>query len=453
MSRRQPGGPMPRQVPARAVSGRGAVAGAGGRRAVAGDGIRLSVPRAAGLLSRRDRGRLVGMLLLVSIGVQLLYTLLRRISPPSWALFAVLATWVGTNLRCYAAVTPLMPHGLAFLLVVGMVAVAADTPAAPRPNRRLFALGVLTGLLFLTRPQQVLLALFLETREGPGRTPAAGHGSSSCAVCRLHGRRSGRPSPHHHALGAQAARPPPPGRAGGDRARDRGRAPGADRLQLAGLALRGGDRRGEARRPGRALPARVPGLREPAGAGAPPAPARGSARQAAAAHPRLRDLPGRAPARGAGARDPVRRGPGGERGTAGAGLGLRLDPARRLVVHAGAPRARGGLGVDHAPHHVRAGGGGPPRHPADRDPGGAAGGGALHRRRVQAGEAPARARPDALERVGSAPLRGPARSVSRAGAARPGGEQAVQGALPKRCCSPTTLSTCRRKPAPTRSSA
>ena len=31
----------------------------------------------------------VGMLLLVSIGVQLLYTLLRRISPPSWALFAV----------------------------------------------------------------------------------------------------------------------------------------------------------------------------------------------------------------------------------------------------------------------------------------------------------------------------------------------------------------------------
>ena len=34
------------------------MAGAGGRRAVAGDGIRLSVPRAAGLLSRRDRGRL-----------------------------------------------------------------------------------------------------------------------------------------------------------------------------------------------------------------------------------------------------------------------------------------------------------------------------------------------------------------------------------------------------------
>src|SRR5205814_6608616 len=158
-----------------------------------------------------------------------------------------------------------------------------------------------------------------------------------------------RPAPHHHPLGPQAARPPPSGRAGAHRARDRGRAPGADRLQLAGLALRGGDRRREARRSRRALPARVPRLREPAGAGAPPAPSRRSTRPAAAAHPRLRDLPGRAPARGAGAGAPVRRGPGGARGPAGAGLRLWLDPAGGVVVHAGAPRARCGLGVT-TPH-------------------------------------------------------------------------------------------------------
>src|SRR5213079_1840143 len=49
-----------------------------------------------------------------------------------------------------------------------------------------------------------------------------------------------------------------------------------------------------------------------------------------------------------------------------------------------------GLGVDHAPHHVRAGGGGAPRHPAERDPGSVAAGGVLHRRRLQDSEAPAR---------------------------------------------------------------
>src|SRR5207253_10169202 len=49
-----------------------------------------------------------------------------------------------------------------------------------------------------------------------------------------------------------------------------------------GWHFRGGDRRGEARRPGRALPARVPGLREPAGAGAPQLPPE---------DPRARQLP------------------------------------------------------------------------------------------------------------------------------------------------------------------
>ena len=68
-----------------------------------------------------------------------------------------------------------------------------------------------------------------------------------------------------------------------------------------------------------------------------------------------------------------------ERRRAGAGVGLRLDPAGGVVVHARAAHARARLGVDHAPPHVRAGRGEAPRHPGARDPDRALPGGATTR--------------------------------------------------------------------------
>jgi hypothetical protein len=106
-----------------------------------------------------------GLLLAFAAGVWSLLRLLGRVVPPAWAVVAFAAAWAGTSLLYYSAVFPFMAHAVGFALVVWAVYVA-DGIGEGETNRRLAALGVYGGLLFLVRPQQVFLGLVLVLWKG-----------------------------------------------------------------------------------------------------------------------------------------------------------------------------------------------------------------------------------------------------------------------------------------------
>jgi hypothetical protein len=104
-----------------------------------------------------------GLLLYASIGLTLLVALVTPVSGSEWrAAVAVALTWLGTSLLYYTAVFPFMAHGAGFALVVLTLWLSKRLAEAERPTVRAFvAVAASVGFLFLVRPQQVLLLLFL----------------------------------------------------------------------------------------------------------------------------------------------------------------------------------------------------------------------------------------------------------------------------------------------------
>jgi hypothetical protein len=100
----------------------------------------------------------LGLLLYTVVGLALLHLLLQRFYPFWPATLGVLAVWLGTSLFYYSAVFPFMAHGTAFALVVAVLWQAEKLRTDPEPRLGRWVLLALTfGLLFLVRPQQVLL--------------------------------------------------------------------------------------------------------------------------------------------------------------------------------------------------------------------------------------------------------------------------------------------------------
>jgi hypothetical protein len=113
----------------------------------------------------------VGLFLVSAIGLLVLYWQLKSLYGAPPAVWGLGSCWFGTSLFYYTLVNPFLAHGVAFTLVVLAVCQSEKLYA----NKQYLwwqggLLGITFGLLFLVRPQQILLlptVLFvLATRSG-----------------------------------------------------------------------------------------------------------------------------------------------------------------------------------------------------------------------------------------------------------------------------------------------
>lgn len=103
----------------------------------------------------------VGLIAVFAAGLATLYRLLADEWGDGAAAVAVAGAWAGTSLFYYSAVFPFMAHALSFVLLVAIMALARGLDAVDDLNRRLVLLGASLGALFLVRPQQAVIAVFL----------------------------------------------------------------------------------------------------------------------------------------------------------------------------------------------------------------------------------------------------------------------------------------------------
>jgi hypothetical protein len=99
-----------------------------------------------------------GLFLVSAVGLLVLYRKLRSAYEPAPAAFGVACCWFGTSLFYYSAVNPFLAHGAAFTLVVLAVWQSDEVYSKKCCLWWHGALiGLTFGLLFLVRPQQILL--------------------------------------------------------------------------------------------------------------------------------------------------------------------------------------------------------------------------------------------------------------------------------------------------------
>ena len=103
----------------------------------------------------------VGLVLLFAAGLTELYRLLAAEFDPTAAAIGVVGCWAGTSLFFYSAVFPYMAHATSFALLVAVTRLACDLGRAAPANRGIALLGLTLGALFLVRPQQVVVVVFL----------------------------------------------------------------------------------------------------------------------------------------------------------------------------------------------------------------------------------------------------------------------------------------------------
>jgi hypothetical protein len=105
----------------------------------------------------------VGMLIYTVAGLVLLALLMREYVGVAGAEFVTAATWLGSSLFYYSAVDPFMAHGVGFTLVVASLyqARALGGEKDHKLPAAMLGLALTCGMLFLVRPQQVLLVPLL----------------------------------------------------------------------------------------------------------------------------------------------------------------------------------------------------------------------------------------------------------------------------------------------------
>jgi len=101
----------------------------------------------------------LGLLLIFAVGCRLLCVILHPHVPSPWRELAIIAAWSGTSLLFYSAIFPFMAHAVAFTLVVWTVYVAESVRTGARPVRALSSVGVGLALLYLVRPQELLIGV------------------------------------------------------------------------------------------------------------------------------------------------------------------------------------------------------------------------------------------------------------------------------------------------------
>jgi Dolichyl-phosphate-mannose-protein mannosyltransferase len=100
----------------------------------------------------------VGLFLVSAIGLLVLYRQLEALYGTLPAAWGIACCWFGTSLFYYTSVNPFLAHGVAFTLVV-LAVWQSDKLYSKRQYLwwQVGLLGVTFGLLFLVRPQQILL--------------------------------------------------------------------------------------------------------------------------------------------------------------------------------------------------------------------------------------------------------------------------------------------------------
>ncbi len=131
--------------------------GHGVRRALAALGIRSA--RAPGYGDVEIWCVALGLLAIFAVGCGLLCAMLQPYVGSPWRELAILAAWWGTSLLYYAAVFPFMAHAVGFTLVVWTVYVAESVRTGVYGPPGLWLVGVCLALLYLVRPQEILVAL------------------------------------------------------------------------------------------------------------------------------------------------------------------------------------------------------------------------------------------------------------------------------------------------------
>jgi hypothetical protein len=153
-----PIGPTPVWIPLYAIV---AVLDAGGR--AAGLWAAAVDPVGVGLTLPYIRAALVSSFAIGCIGLGIVHSGLRNEFGRAAAFVATLLLFAATPLVWYMVYEPSMTHAASFGFVAAFIAAAWRWTAVEMSARRSLGLGVLIGLAFVTRPQEVVFALFPAT--------------------------------------------------------------------------------------------------------------------------------------------------------------------------------------------------------------------------------------------------------------------------------------------------
>ncbi|GAK53113.1 hypothetical protein GobsU_01517 [Candidatus Moduliflexus flocculans] len=103
----------------------------------------------------------IGLLVIFAAGVQTLYGLLIQEYDRLAAILGIIGCWVGTSLFYYSAVFPFMTHAVSFVALTLLLKVIRDISNTKTVNSSFALLGAGLAGVFLIRPQQFLISLFL----------------------------------------------------------------------------------------------------------------------------------------------------------------------------------------------------------------------------------------------------------------------------------------------------
>jgi hypothetical protein len=116
----------------------------------------------------------LGLVVIFAFGLAQLYVLLAESFGRWAAALGLLGCWTGTSLFYYSAVFPFMTHACSFTLLALAMRFTRDLLSGSSPNRTLALLGGCIAAIFLLRPQQVIIVLFLSPlifKELRGKAP------------------------------------------------------------------------------------------------------------------------------------------------------------------------------------------------------------------------------------------------------------------------------------------
>jgi hypothetical protein len=103
----------------------------------------------------------LGLIFIFSLGLATLYRLLLERFGSTAALLGIFAGWCGTSLFYYSSVFPFMSHAVSFALLAVVMMLTDRLSGGQCLKRTLKLLGAAVGALFLVRPQQAVVALFI----------------------------------------------------------------------------------------------------------------------------------------------------------------------------------------------------------------------------------------------------------------------------------------------------
>jgi hypothetical protein len=143
----------------------GLVLGHGLRRALCGVGICST--QLAGFAAVEIWSVALWLLAVFAVGAQVLDELLRRYVRSPWREGSVLAAWFGTSLFYYSSIFPFMTHAAGFSFVVFTIFIAERIRSGETGLGRFLFLGLLLGMLFMLRTQQLTILLPVALMLGP----------------------------------------------------------------------------------------------------------------------------------------------------------------------------------------------------------------------------------------------------------------------------------------------